>query len=318
MLGKQWMNRYASIDMRGSAIERSQNCQRKLDGIVGWYFDHVMESLPLMLQIALLLLGCGLSRYLWEIDTTVASVVLGATSFGVLLYLFIVFAGVISNSCPYQTPTANVIRSVLGVIRRVLGVVRRVPGLLRSAYALFVEHSALYYVFVVYWRYIGWRSPAEIIMKILAYPLALLKAFATNGFRLGRAILRTLVVPARRARSWLFGISSAQDQVFYDQATKLDFRCVLWMLGKTSLNNTVKMSILDFFGTILPLSGLNSSATSAMAVDCFNILTGFFVTGGIGRVTIAHGSEQLAEISAVCFLRAFSCLLSTEPTSAVI
>ena len=64
MLGKQWLNRYASTDMRGTAIERSQNRQRKLDGIVTWYFDHVMESLPLMLQIALLLLGCALSRYL--------------------------------------------------------------------------------------------------------------------------------------------------------------------------------------------------------------------------------------------------------------
>ena len=28
MLGKQWLNRYISIDMRGSAIERSQNRQQ--------------------------------------------------------------------------------------------------------------------------------------------------------------------------------------------------------------------------------------------------------------------------------------------------
>ncbi|KAF9644092.1 hypothetical protein BDM02DRAFT_3073098, partial [Thelephora ganbajun] len=109
MLGKQWLNRYASIDMRGSAIERSQNRQRKLDGIVVWYFDHVMESLPVMLQIALLLLGCALSRYLWEINTTVTFVVLGVTSFGVLFLLFIVFAGTTSDSCPYQTPAANAI-----------------------------------------------------------------------------------------------------------------------------------------------------------------------------------------------------------------
>ena len=39
MLGKQWLNRYASTDLRGTAIERSQNRQRKLDGIVAWYFD---------------------------------------------------------------------------------------------------------------------------------------------------------------------------------------------------------------------------------------------------------------------------------------
>jgi hypothetical protein len=50
MLGKQWLNRYASTDMRGSAVERSQHRQRKLDGIITWYFDYVMEALPLMLQ----------------------------------------------------------------------------------------------------------------------------------------------------------------------------------------------------------------------------------------------------------------------------
>ena len=62
MLGKQWLNRYDSADIRGSAIERSQNRQQKLDGIVVWYFEHVMELMPLMLQVALLLLGCALSR----------------------------------------------------------------------------------------------------------------------------------------------------------------------------------------------------------------------------------------------------------------
>ena len=110
MLGKQWLNRYASTDLRGTAIERSQNRQRKLDGIVAWYFDNVMELLPLMLQGALLLLGCALSRYLWEINITVASVVLGFTSSGVFFYIFILAAGTASESCPYQTPGSNALR----------------------------------------------------------------------------------------------------------------------------------------------------------------------------------------------------------------
>ena len=96
--------------MRGTAVERSQDRQRKLDGIVAWYFDHVMQSLPLMLQIGLLLLGCALSRYLWEIDTTVTSVVLGVTSFGIIFYLFIIIAGAASESCPYQTPGSHALR----------------------------------------------------------------------------------------------------------------------------------------------------------------------------------------------------------------
>ena len=80
MLGKQWSNRYASVDTR------------------------VLESLSLMLQVALLLLGFALSRYLWEIDTTIAFVVVGVTSFGVFFYLFIFVAGATSDGCPYQTP----------------------------------------------------------------------------------------------------------------------------------------------------------------------------------------------------------------------
>ena len=61
MLGKQWLNRYATTNVRGTTIERGHIRQRKLDGVVTWYFDHVMESLPSMLQAALLLLGCALS-----------------------------------------------------------------------------------------------------------------------------------------------------------------------------------------------------------------------------------------------------------------
>ena len=112
MLGKQWLNRYASIDMRGSTIERSQNRQRKLDGIVTWYFDHVMEALPLMLQVALLLLGCALSEYLWGTSVIIAAVILTVTVFGAGFYVFIVVAGAISRSCPYQTPAAHILRSL--------------------------------------------------------------------------------------------------------------------------------------------------------------------------------------------------------------
>ena len=113
ILGKQWLNRYASTDMRGTAIECSQNRRRKLDGVITWYFDHVMESLPLMLQIGLLLLGCALSQYLWGINIPAASVPIGVTSVGVVFYLLLVIAGTASESCPYQTPGARILLHTL-------------------------------------------------------------------------------------------------------------------------------------------------------------------------------------------------------------
>jgi len=312
MLGKQWLNRYASVDMRGSAIERSQNRQRKLDGIVAWYFDHVLESLPLMLQGALLLLGCALCQYLWEIDTTVASVVLGVTSFGLLFYLFVVVAGVTTDSCPYQTPGVNVIHHI--------------PGLLRSAYALFVERSVIHSVSVTCWNYITRggagiiftkRTTGRVIVDTLFFPLSLLIAFAIDVFHLGRATFWILAISARRVRNRLFATSPVPDLAFDYQTIKLDFRCISWML-RTSLDKTINVSTLNFLGTILQTSTLDSSTTSALVVDSFNILSSWFVSGdGVATVS-TRGSEQLAGISAMCFLRAFSRLSNTEPTSAVI
>jgi hypothetical protein len=60
MLGKQWLNRYLRHTGR-SMIERCGDRQRKFDGLERWPFHLCMESLPIMLQIALLLPACGLS-----------------------------------------------------------------------------------------------------------------------------------------------------------------------------------------------------------------------------------------------------------------
>lgn len=109
-LSKQWLDRYTSVDVRVSAIELNQRRQRKLNRMFSWYFNVAMESLPLMLQLALLLLGCALSRYLWTMDHSTACVILGFTSLGMLFYLLILVAGSIYESRPYQTPGSQIIR----------------------------------------------------------------------------------------------------------------------------------------------------------------------------------------------------------------
>ena len=109
MLGKQWLNRYARAEMRGSVIDRSRDRQRKMSGMVTWHFDLVMEFLPLMLQAALLLLGYALSEYLYSVDKVIASVVIGFTAFGLLFYLLIVSAATLSYNCPFQTPASLIL-----------------------------------------------------------------------------------------------------------------------------------------------------------------------------------------------------------------
>ena len=262
MLGKQWLNRYASTDMRGSAIERSQNRQRKLDGIVTWYFDHVLESLPLMLQAALLLLGCALSRYLWDISIAVASVVAGVTSFGMIFYLFIVVAGAVSESCPYQTPGSLILRHTGPKIWSVL--------------------------------------------------------HATGVSRLGRAVMRALstLVEAsplvRTANRKLHGMYSALEHRLNQRTTPLGLRCISWTL-QTSLDKAVHLSTSRHLETMTELTGLDPN----LALDCFNIFISCINVSN-RKIVIMRGLEQLATLSARCFLRTFHHLLVTDPTSSVL
>jgi len=83
MLGKQWLSRYLR-HTGGSTVERCGDRQRKFDGLKKWPFHLFIESLPIMLQIALLLLAGGLSQYMWSANTSVARVVISFTTLGFL------------------------------------------------------------------------------------------------------------------------------------------------------------------------------------------------------------------------------------------
>jgi len=121
MLGKQWLNRYLR-HTGGSMVERCGDRQRKFDGLGKWPFRLFVEGLPIMLQIALLLLMCGLSRYMWSVNTSVARVVISFTALGVLFYIGIVVAGTSSYECPFQTPASIGLRHLRdsGIARKLV------------------------------------------------------------------------------------------------------------------------------------------------------------------------------------------------------
>ena len=136
MLGKQWLNRYLR-NSGGSMIERCGDRQRKCDGLEKWPLHLFVESLPVMLQVALLLLACGLCKHMWSINTSVACILISLTGAGVMFYLGIVIAGTSSYACPFQTPASITLcdlwkkarRGILSCIlhsKRVLSWIRRV------------------------------------------------------------------------------------------------------------------------------------------------------------------------------------------------
>jgi hypothetical protein len=116
MLGKLWLNRYLR-NSGGSMIERCGDRQVKCDGLEKWPLYPIVESLPVMLQAALLLLACGLCRYMWSINPSVARTLIGLTGLGVIVYIAVVIAGVLSYACPFQTPISMGLRGLWKTVR---------------------------------------------------------------------------------------------------------------------------------------------------------------------------------------------------------
>jgi len=297
MLGKQWLNRYASTDMRGNAIERSQNRQRKLDGIVTWYFDYVMESLPLMLQAALLLLGCALSLYLWEINVTVASVVIGVTSFGIIFYIFFVVAGTASESCPYQTPGARISRSIF------------------AGSSSFMQNSFCRRTLV------GWNSSLRRpwysvanIANSLRYSLIISIAVVADICNIGRAVAQRLVAFCktvyRRIADTLFHKAHRLDQ----ESLVLDLRCISWML-QTSLDKAVHLSAVKHLATMTTFADFDPT----LIAGCFHAFVGCMEVGNNRRdVAVVRGFEQLAAVSALSLFNTISHLFAMDPPSSAL
>jgi hypothetical protein len=390
MLGKQWLNRYASTDMRGSAIERSQNRQRKLDGVVTWYFDHVMEALPLMLQIALLLLGCALSRYLWEINIILASVVFSVTSFGMTFYIFIIVAGTASESCPYQTPGARFFRHAFHhvfphifhhtlphifhhILPQVFNhtlrpifdyafyeifepapfITYRLSVFVSSRFSYLIEDSFCHYLTAKWGSSLKrpWYSMFNIAISfcaLFALPIALvtdvcLLVIASGKtacywlmvalyrtpyylFAFGRMVYRQLLVASSRmvyywlliafrktVYRWFVGTPSNAHGL--DQQTiMLDLRCISWML-QTSLDQAVHLSTLKHLATMMTLGNFDPTLVSG----CFDVFINCVkVDVSNNKVVIMQGLEQLATVSATCFLRTFHHLSVMDPSSSVL
>ncbi|KAG1851448.1 hypothetical protein DFJ58DRAFT_661599, partial [Suillus subalutaceus] len=120
VLGKQWLGYYKSNRYgRGSQEERGKRRQEKFDGLITWYFDAVVQSFPVLLQISLLLFGIALGARMWCEQPSIAWVIIATTVFGFLFYSLTVMACLISPACPFQTPVSTVLR-MLGMHSKII------------------------------------------------------------------------------------------------------------------------------------------------------------------------------------------------------
>ena len=121
MLGKHGLARYLCHTIGGLMIgERCGDRQRKSNSLEKWPFRLFIEGLPIMLQVALFLLSCGLSRYMWSINVSAACVVIPLILLGFLFYVGMVIAGTSLYECPFQTSASIVLQQslVVSLIRK--------------------------------------------------------------------------------------------------------------------------------------------------------------------------------------------------------
>jgi len=113
VLGKRWILYYTQVSTWGNIVDRGKERQAKLVGLQKWGLHPAMESLPVMLQFALLLFGIALVVYLWDLDISAAEVVLVVTSFGLIFYVCITIIATIWKDFPFQTPLSTLLPKIL-------------------------------------------------------------------------------------------------------------------------------------------------------------------------------------------------------------
>ena len=147
VLGKQWILYYTRASTWGSIVDRGKERQLKFVGLQKWGLHFIMESLPVLLQFALLLFGIGLIVYLWDIDLAASEVILAVTCTGCAFYACIAVVATIWVDCPFQTPLSILLPKILpwmkDVAARVRALRRRWSTALQQWIERVAEHSHL-------------------------------------------------------------------------------------------------------------------------------------------------------------------------------
>ena len=206
MLGKQWLNRYIR-HTGGSIIERCGDRQRKFNGLEKWQFRLFIEGLPIMLQLALFLLACGLSRYMWSVSRPVAGIVISFTLLGFLFYVGIVIAGISSYECPFQTPVSIALRRL------------KESGVTAGELSMLPPLTIIFFIPVI------WRKTRKLLVALSSLIYA-----ALVGFRLAPvSTLRHTYSIMRRPSTWEFSLSQILSGI-HDAARNVGHRAIILLL----------------------------------------------------------------------------------------
>lgn len=116
VLGKQWLSHYKTNRFdRGRLGDRCQHRHRKFEELKKRWFEHVLHSFPVLLQISLVLFILSLAAAMWMQHRIVSYFIIVPTACGALLYLYIVGVSLRFPDSPFQTWISLAILYVLRI-----------------------------------------------------------------------------------------------------------------------------------------------------------------------------------------------------------
>lgn len=111
----QWVRLYLTLPS-DSAMRRASLRQRRFEALEPWRVPQIIASLSVILQLALFLFLVGLVVLLWTIHRTTAVIITATVAtFACGLLVMACFAAFFP-SCPYKTPLAYIIRTVIPAV----------------------------------------------------------------------------------------------------------------------------------------------------------------------------------------------------------
>ncbi|KAJ3554692.1 hypothetical protein NM688_g2977 [Phlebia brevispora] len=121
ILVKQWIREYLQWNyVLAPARENVLVRQVQFEAWYEWKVPMVAASIPVMLEMALILFLCGLVIFLWTLESTVAAVITVAIAILLIFTFLFAILPAFSNRCPYKSPTAWAFVFLLHFIRRVI------------------------------------------------------------------------------------------------------------------------------------------------------------------------------------------------------
>jgi Family of unknown function (DUF6535) len=148
VLGKQWLGHFKTSRFgQGTLSQCCTQRQRKVDALKTLHSDTIIASLPILLQLSLLFFGVALAANIWTLQHTVASVIIGTTSLGVVFYFFTVVSSLKSSDCPFLNPVSTHLDRILHTLRQTIivwtrrarykswkGIISNLQGLFRGVF----------------------------------------------------------------------------------------------------------------------------------------------------------------------------------------